>query len=96
MLLFSRFLLGAQEDSGDDIAELAAELEFMPLAIVQAAAYISQRAPLYSVRQYLEKFRESDREKTSLLDYEAGQLRRDREAKEFNYPNVVYLIRSYT
>ena len=80
LVLFQK-KLGAQEDSDNDIAELAAELEFMPLAIVQAAAYISQRAPLYSVRQYLEKFRESDREKTSLLDYEAGQLRRDREAK---------------
>jgi tetratricopeptide (TPR) repeat protein len=73
--------LGAQEASDDDIAELAASLEFMPLAMVQAAAYISQRAPLCSVRQYLEKFHKSDHEKTSLLDNEAGQLRRDREAK---------------
>ena len=36
--------LGAQGDSGD-VAELATALEYMPLAIVQAAAYISQRAP---------------------------------------------------
>ncbi|KAH8723891.1 hypothetical protein GQ44DRAFT_773477 [Phaeosphaeriaceae sp. PMI808] len=72
--------LGAQEDSGN-VAELAAALEYMPLAIVQAAAYILQRVPRCSVVRYLDEFRRSDREKTSLLDYKAGQLRRDREAK---------------
>ncbi|PSN58828.1 TPR-like protein [Corynespora cassiicola Philippines] len=72
--------LGVQENSGD-IAELAAALEYMPLAIVQAAAYILRRAPRCSVPQYLADFRKSDSEKTSLLDYEAGQLRRDEEAK---------------
>jgi hypothetical protein len=61
------------------IAELAAALEFMPLAIVQAAAYISQTR--YSVQQYLEEFRRSDRKKTSLLNHAGGQLRRDWEAK---------------
>ncbi len=65
----------------DDTAELAAALEFMPLAIVQAAAYISQRAPRCSVQQYLENFRKSDRKKTSLLNYEGGQLRRDWQAQ---------------
>jgi hypothetical protein len=29
------------------------------------------------VAQYLEEFRHSDSEKTSLLNHEAGQLRRD-------------------
>ena len=53
----------------------------MPLAIVQAAAYISQRVPRYSVREYLQDFRKSDRKRTSLLNHEGGQLRRDREAK---------------
>ena len=65
----------------EDIAELATALEFMPLAIVQAAAYISERAPLCSVQQYLEQYQKSDRKKTSLLDREGGQQRRDREAK---------------
>jgi hypothetical protein len=51
--------------------------EFMPLAIVQAAAYISQRAPRSSVQQYLEEFRKSDRKKRSLLNHEAGHLRRE-------------------
>ncbi|KAH7318969.1 hypothetical protein BKA65DRAFT_569095 [Rhexocercosporidium sp. MPI-PUGE-AT-0058] len=78
--------LGIREDSDTDcrqgnIGELAAVLEYMPLAIVQAAAYISQRAPRCSVSKYLDKFRKSDSEKTSLLDNNAGHLRRDREAK---------------
>ncbi|KAF1969172.1 TPR-like protein [Bimuria novae-zelandiae CBS 107.79] len=82
--------LGVQGDSSD-VAELAAALEYMPLAIVQAAAYISQRAPRCSVRQYLEKFTKSDRKRISLLSREdspsrptanQGQLRRDWEAKK--------------
>jgi hypothetical protein len=72
--------LGMQSD-GKDIAELAAALEFMPLAIVQAAAYIVQRTPRCSVQQYLKEFRKSDQKKTSLLNYEGGHLRRDWEAK---------------
>jgi hypothetical protein len=64
-----------------DLAALAQELEFMPLAIVQAAAYISERAPRCSIRQYIHKFRRSDRGGTTLLNHEAGHLRRDREAK---------------
>ena len=56
----------------DGTADLAAALEFMPLAIVQAAAYISQRAPRCSVKRYLEDFRKSDRKKTSLLNYKGG------------------------
>jgi hypothetical protein len=72
--------LGAQEDL-NDIAELAAALEFMPLAIAQAAAYISQRAPRCSVRQYLGEFKKSDRKRTSLLNHDEGRLRRDWEAK---------------
>jgi hypothetical protein len=79
MALFAK-KLGIQGDS-KDIAELAAALEFMPLAIVQAAAYIAQRAPRCSVQQYLEEFRKSDRKKTSLLNHECGHLRRDWEAK---------------
>ena len=72
--------LGTESNSAQ-LAELAAALEFMPLAIVQAAAYIKQRAPRYSPQQYLEEFRKSDKRKTSLLNHEAGHLRRDPEAK---------------
>ncbi|PVH90410.1 hypothetical protein DM02DRAFT_722561 [Periconia macrospinosa] len=76
--------LGQQEKS-EEVVELATELECMPLAMVQAAAYIIQRRPCYSVKQYLANFRRSDRKKTALFDNEDIQvreeLRRDREAK---------------
>lgn len=74
-----------QQDSSEEVIEevikLAAALEFMPLAMVQAAAYISQRRPRCSVQQYLRDFRRSDLKRKSLLDCEGGQLRRDWEAK---------------
>ena len=72
--------LGTQSDR-EDTLELVAMLDFMPLAIVQAAAYIGQSAPRCSIRQYIKKFQKTDRSKTSLLTYEAGHLRRDGDAK---------------
>jgi hypothetical protein len=77
--LFERKL--STQGDRKDILELVAALDFMPLAIVQAAAYISQRAPRCSVRKYIEKFQKTDKSKTSLLTHEGGQLRRDRDAK---------------
>ncbi|MDI1492406.1 MAG: hypothetical protein OHK93_003620 [Ramalina farinacea] len=71
--------IGQRNDK--DLVELAAILEFMPLAIVQAASYISQLSPRYSARQYIEEFQKSDRKKSSLLNHEGGKLRRDGEAK---------------
>ncbi|KAF1978849.1 hypothetical protein BU23DRAFT_586689 [Bimuria novae-zelandiae CBS 107.79] len=75
--------LGVQAASGNaaELIALATILEHMPLALVQAAAYISQRAPLCSVAQYLDQFRKSERKRTSLLSYDKDHLRRDREAK---------------
>ncbi|KAJ5697404.1 hypothetical protein N7488_011088 [Penicillium malachiteum] len=64
-----------------DYEELVEELEFMPLAIVQAASYIRKRTPLSSVSQYLRDFRRNDREATNLLRKEAGHINRDWEAK---------------
>jgi hypothetical protein len=72
--------LGDKGDRDDGITELATALEHMPLALVQAAAYIRERAPRCSVRQYLEEYRQSDGGKTSLLNQEAGHLRRDEAA----------------
>ena len=68
-------------DNADIITELLVILELMPLAIVQAVVYILRRKPRYSVREYLQEFRQSDHKRTSLLDYNGNQLRRDREAK---------------
>jgi hypothetical protein len=64
-----------------DLQELAQILEYMLLAIVQAAAYIQQKGARYSVRQYIEAFQRNEKQKTGLLDYEAGSLRRDPDAK---------------
>ncbi|KAJ5125244.1 hypothetical protein N7526_007421 [Penicillium atrosanguineum] len=61
--------------------QLVESLEFMPLAIVQAASYIQNRAPRYSVSQYLRDFQVSDREAIRLLKKGAGYLSRDWEAK---------------
>jgi tetratricopeptide (TPR) repeat protein len=71
---------GKKRDSNNDIAELAAALDHMPLALVQAAAYIRQRAPRCSVQQYLKEYRQSDSRATSLLNQRAGHLRRDEAA----------------
>jgi hypothetical protein len=72
--------LGDKVDRSDGIVELAAALDYMPLAPVQAAAYIRKRAPRCSVRQYLAEYRESDSRKTSLLNQAAGHLRRAKAA----------------
>ncbi|KAL9074933.1 MAG: hypothetical protein Q9157_004203 [Trypethelium eluteriae] len=69
------------QNEGQDISELVAALEYMPLAIVQATAYINQRFPRSSVRQYLEDFRRSEPQRIRLLNQDGGQRRRDLEAK---------------
>ncbi|KAF2675928.1 hypothetical protein K458DRAFT_352596 [Lentithecium fluviatile CBS 122367] len=74
------------EESKDSISinELVEALEYMPLAIVQAAAYIAQKVPRCSVQQYLADFRRSDRKRMALFDKEMQfrqELRRDYEAK---------------
>jgi hypothetical protein len=63
------------------MSRLAAALESMPLALVQAAAYIRNLAPGYSVLKNLEEFRKTERRNTSLLNQDNGDLRRDDEAK---------------
>jgi hypothetical protein len=73
--------LGDAVDRSDGIAQLAVALDHMPLALVQAAAaYIRQRAPRCSVQQYLKGYRQSYSRKTSLLNQEAGHLRRNEAA----------------
>jgi hypothetical protein len=64
----------------DDILNLTEALDFMPLAIVQAAAYIKKRVSRSSVSHYLEDFQKSDRKRARLLEHQAGHLQRDWEA----------------
>jgi hypothetical protein len=65
----------------DGIFELASALDHMPLALMQAAAYIRRRGPRYSVRQYLEKFCRDDKKKASLLGYKTGHVSRHEEVR---------------
>lgn len=77
-------LLQRKLDQPGEIQEgqqLVKALEFMPLAIIQAASYIRNRAPRYSVAKYLTDFQGSDCEATRLLKKEAGHLYRDSQAK---------------
>lgn len=60
----------------DDEVELLQTLDYMPLAITQAAAYISQRAPRTTVSRYLQDLR-GDKERASLLKMDVGDSRRD-------------------
>src|SRR2546423_2590371 len=58
-------------------AELVRALDYMPLAITQAAGYINRLAPRSSVSKYVEQLRRSDKSKANLLNRDAGDLRRD-------------------
>lgn len=79
--LFSKKREGKVQFHAQEAPQLITVLDFMPLTIVQAAAYIKQRAPRVSVPRYLEYLQESDDNKASLLRHEEGHLRRDREAR---------------
>ena len=64
----------------DKAVELVRALDFMPLAISQAAAYIIQRAPRTTVARYLEDFRKSESNRENILNTVTGDLRRDSNA----------------
>jgi tetratricopeptide (TPR) repeat protein len=66
--------------SSEGAVELLLELDYLPLAITQAAAYINQRAPRVTIQDYLDEFRRSIKNRESLLNQDAGDLRRDRSA----------------
>jgi tetratricopeptide (TPR) repeat protein len=61
----------------DDAIELLKALDYMPLAITQAAAYIEQRAPRMTVSRYLDEVVQSDYNRSSLLMKDMGDGRRD-------------------
>ncbi|KAM6510860.1 hypothetical protein FSOLCH5_011305 [Fusarium solani] len=71
------------EDGAEDnvaMSDLVDDLNYMPLAITQAAAYIKRRGPRISVSTYLDEFRRSDKKRANLLNRDAGDLRRDESA----------------
>jgi tetratricopeptide (TPR) repeat protein len=59
--------------------QLVRTLDYMPLAITQAAAYINRRAHM-TIAGYLSEFRANDKRRASLLHQDAGDLRRDQSA----------------
>ncbi|KAK0930317.1 hypothetical protein LTR91_013341 [Friedmanniomyces endolithicus] len=70
-----------QQTNRTELLALASALDFMPLAITQATAYIKSVPPRCSVPQYLEQLERSSRSKTNLLSANSEELRRDHEAK---------------
>ena len=63
--------------SSSDRAELVKELDYLPLAITQAAAYMSAKGIRMSVSKYLMLYLQDEQSQSRLLDEEAGDLRRD-------------------
>jgi tetratricopeptide (TPR) repeat protein len=63
--------------SAPERAELVHELGYLPLAITQAAAYISARVTRMTVPRYLALYRNDEASQSRLLDEESGDLRRD-------------------
>ena len=68
------------EDNEDEVLELLRNLDYMPLAISQAAAYIRQQAPRVTISKYLKDFRRSEKDRASLLNNAVRDPRRDGKA----------------
>jgi tetratricopeptide (TPR) repeat protein len=67
-----------ETDFEEEIAEeLLDALDYMPLAITQAAAYIRQRAPRMTSSKYLQDLCKSDGDRANLLKKDVGDSRRD-------------------
>ena len=76
-LLCNKLVAGVS-DKGAAL-DLLRVLDCMPLAITQAAAYINRRVRM-TIAGYLREFRASDTKRESLLNRDAGDLRRDESA----------------
>ncbi|KAL2017780.1 hypothetical protein VTK56DRAFT_1698 [Thermocarpiscus australiensis] len=61
----------------DVAADLVRAVDFVLLAIGQAAGYIQARAPRRSPENYLAEFRESECKRSRHLEHDAGDLRRN-------------------
>ncbi|RYP14237.1 hypothetical protein DL765_006517 [Monosporascus sp. GIB2] len=75
--LFQNKLQSASKEEG--AANLVCALDYIPLAITQAAAYINRRSR-WTAYNYLDEFRKNDKKKESILNRDAGDLRRDESA----------------
>ncbi|KAH0562120.1 hypothetical protein GP486_003180 [Trichoglossum hirsutum] len=70
------------EDSFNEegATDLLDDLNHIPLAITQAAAYINRQGPRTTISSYLDEFRENDRNRANLLNIDACDFRRDETA----------------
>jgi len=64
-------------DANEKAVELLQALDYMPLAITQAAAYIEQRSPRMTISRYLDEVRRSDHDRARLLNKGFRDSRRD-------------------
>ena len=60
--------------------ELLAALDYIPLAITQAAAFINKRWPRTTVTSYAQELRTNNKKRVKLLNQAVTDLRRDEEA----------------
>ena len=67
--------LPGDQSSEADVIDLLEELEYLPLAITQAAAYISLRRTRYTISKYSNHLRQNE----AILLKDIGDLRRDHE-----------------
>ncbi|KAJ0370052.1 hypothetical protein COL26b_010256 [Colletotrichum chrysophilum] len=65
-----------RDDNDAAVLRLIDTLDYVPLAINQAAAYIYTRSPRVTVESYLEEFRNSENRKDLLLRLNTGDNRR--------------------
>ncbi|KAN0081980.1 P-loop containing nucleoside triphosphate hydrolase protein [Elaphomyces granulatus] len=64
----------------NDAKRLLHVLDYMPLAITQAAAFISQRSPHTTLSKYLQDLQKSDADRARLLNKHVTDTRRDGKA----------------
>ncbi|KAF2712599.1 TPR-like protein [Pleomassaria siparia CBS 279.74] len=76
MTLLNSKLVGTHPH--DDMIELLNVLDYMPLAISQAAAAISKMLPRVTVASYTEELKKGDAERSKLLEADLREAGRDR------------------
>jgi hypothetical protein len=69
--------LPEDKSSEEDFINLIQALEWLPLAITQAAAYIGVKAPRMTISKYLSLFGRKEENQAKLLQDDMGDLRRD-------------------
>lgn len=85
--------LPQDESPEKDALQLIRVLENLPLAITQAAAYISKGSGDRSISHYLTLL---DSDETRMLEYTANDIRRDSEGREEDFSNSVLKTWSIT